>query len=156
MNYYKSDIVLQEVPDEISLCFSICGCPLRCEGCHSPFLWKSDGGSELNETVFCSELNKYTGLITCVLFMGGEWDADNLVSFLKIARNRNLKTCLYTGLTQVNPEIKNQLTYLKTGPWIATKGGLDSPATNQVFTDVKSTKNLNHLFKKRNYDTTDN
>ena len=40
MYYYDFQVVLQEVPGEISLCFSISGCDKHCEGCHSPFLWK--------------------------------------------------------------------------------------------------------------------
>lgn len=156
MNYYKSDIVLQEVPHEISLCFSICGCELRCEGCHSPFLWKKSAGTELSQTAFMNEIHKYRGLITCVLFMGGEWEKNQLIEFLKLAKKRGLKTCLYTGCDNVDEDLKNELTFLKTGSWIASKGGLDSNHTNQNFIEVSSNRNLNHLFKKRNYDTTNN
>ena len=39
-----------------------------------------------------------------------------------------------------------ELTYIKTGRWIADRGGLSSPMTNQQFIDLRTGKNLNHLF----------
>ncbi len=146
MNYYKADIVLQEVPNEISLCFSICGCTLRCSGCHSPFLWKEENGKLLSEGDYKLHLSKYHGLISCVLFMGGEWEHDNLLNLLKIARKRNLKTCLYTGLDDVSDALKSELTWLKTGVWKSELGGLNSSSSNQKFIEVSTNKNLNHLF----------
>lgn len=88
--------------------------------------------------------------------MGGEWEKNQLIEFLKLAKKRGLKTCLYTGCDNVDEDLKNELTFLKTGSWIASKGGLDSNHTNQNFIEVSSNRNLNHLFKKRNYDTTNN
>lgn len=156
MNYYKADIVLQEVPHEISLCFSISGCTLRCEGCHSPFLWKEENGKLLSESAFKLYLSKYHGLISCVLFMGGEWDHDNLLNLLRIARKRGLNTCLYTGLENVSDELKTELTWLKTGAWKQELGGLNSLSTNQKFIEVSTNKNLNHLFYSKRHDQINN
>lgn len=36
------NITFAEVPDEIALVFSVCGCPYKCEGCHSSYLWNDD------------------------------------------------------------------------------------------------------------------
>ena len=152
MNYYKADIVLQEVPHEITLCFSICGCTLRCSGCHSPFLWKEENGILLTEAEFRLQLSKYHGLISCVLFMGGEWDHDALLNLLKIARKRNLKTCLYTGLDEIPDDLKFELTWLKTGAWNKDLGGLNNPLTNQKFIEVSTNKKLNYLFYSKDYD----
>ena len=149
MFYYDFQVVLQEVPGEISLCFSICGCKLQCKGCHSSFLWKEENGTFLAIDNYKAMLEKYKDYATCVLFMGGEWHANELVSFLKIARNKNYKTCLYTGEEYVSKEISNELTWLKTGKWQAELGGLDSETTNQKFTDLKKNKNLNYLFSKK-------
>lgn len=153
MRYYKADIVLTEVPDEISLCFSICGCTLRCEGCHSPFLWKESVGNILDRETYLQKINTYDGMITCILFMGGEWHEELLAEYLMLARERGLKTCLYTGLEDVPARIKTQLTYLKTGPWIEESGGLNNPFTNQRFIETETGKKLNHLFYKGTYDT---
>ena len=152
MNFYKADIVLQEVPHEITLCFSICGCTLRCSGCHSPFLWKEENGKVLSESEFISQLGKYDGLISCVLFMGGEWNHDDLLNLLKIAKKRSLKTCLYTGLEDVSDELKAELTWLKTGAWKNELGGLNNPQSNQKFVEVSTNKTLNHLFYLTRYD----
>jgi len=148
MYYYNFQVVLQEVPGEVSLCFSISGCPLRCDGCHSPFLWKVGNGNLLSLERFEQILVQYENLASCVLFMGGEWHEKTLVSFLNLANKRSYKTCLYTGETQVSDAILKELTWLKTGQWERHLGGLSSPDTNQKFIDVKTNQILNNLFTK--------
>ncbi len=148
MYYYDFQVVLQEVPGEISLCFSISGCNKHCEGCHSPFLWKEGNGSLLTLETYTSLLDQYNKLATCVLFMGGEWHKEELVSMLHLAKNKNYKTCLYTGEKSVSEEICNQLTWIKTGKWKQDLGGLDCKETNQKFIEIKTNRNLNYLFSK--------
>lgn len=148
MYYHNFQVVFQEVPGEISLCFSISGCPLRCKGCHSPFLWKEGKGDILSVSKFEELLDKYGQLATCVLFMGGEWYENELVDFLKIAKSKTYKTCLYTGEKNVSQSILNELHWIKIGSWNASLGGLDNPKTNQKFIHVKSNTILNHLFTK--------
>jgi anaerobic ribonucleoside-triphosphate reductase activating protein len=148
MRYYQKDIVFQEVPGEISLSYFICGCPLRCAGCHSPFTWNERAGMPLTNEDFIQTLHRYQGSLSCVLFMGGEWHEKELIGFLHIAQGMGLKTCLYTGLETVSSELKKSLTYLKTGPWIASLGGLDSPLTNQRFVYTHSEECLNAAFHK--------
>ena len=143
MKYSDIQIALQEVPNEISICFTITGCQLRCDGCHSPYLWKKENGVELTKNEYVSTLNRYQGFASCVLFMGGEWDETSLVKFLEIAQKMNYKTCLYTGLENVSDNIKQHLTWLKTGQWKKELGGLDSITTNQKFIEIKSNKILN-------------
>ena len=148
MYYYDFQVVLQEVPGEISLCFSISGCNLHCEGCHSPFLWKEGNGNLLTENVYTSLLNKYKNLATCVLFMGGEWHEEELINMLQIAKKQDLKTCLYTGEDFISEAIKTELTFLKTGKWEQKLGGLEKNNTNQKFINVKTNQKLNYLFSK--------
>lgn len=146
MHYYDLQVVLQEVPGEISLCFSITGCRLKCEGCHSSFLWNMKNGAPLSEELYISLLEQYKGLASCVLFMGGEWHPDILSSFLKHATEKQYKTCLYTGEEKVPNDILDKLTWIKTGKWDPTLGGLESKTTNQKFIEVQSKRTLNHLF----------
>lgn len=146
MHCYDFNVVLQEVPGEISLCFSISGCPLQCPGCHSPFLWKKHFGEKITLETFKEYLYRYYDFASCVLFMGGEWHSDELVLMLKCAQRMGFKTCLYTGENEVDPEILRFLTYIKTGPWIQERGGLSCKKTNQIFREVKTNKILNHLF----------
>lgn len=148
MRYHRCDIVFQEVPGEISLSLSISGCPIRCSGCHSPELWPARNGSPLGPTELTRLLDRYEGLVTNVLFLGGEWHRDLLISLLRQARARGLRTALYTGLheKEVNIDLKRHLTYLKSGPWVAARGGLADPGTNQIFRDLRTGAVLNHLF----------
>ena len=146
MYCYDFHVVMQEVPGEIRLCFTISGCPLRCDGCHSPFLWKEGSGSKISEKAYGDILHRYFGFATCVVFMGGEWHPEELVFYLKFAKEQGYKTCLYTGLDKVNQKILDHLTYIKTGAWMAELGGLSSKTTNQKFIEVKTNRVLNHLF----------
>lgn len=146
MFYHHFQVVLQEVPGEVSLCFSISGCPLRCKGCHSPFLWKEGNGTELTSKDYQKYLDQYAGLASCVLFMGGEWHPETLVKYLGQARKQGYRTCLYTGADQVPQKILEHLTYVKTGKWDQDLGGLDSKTTNQTFREVRTNTSLNHLF----------
>ncbi|GGX17900.1 anaerobic ribonucleoside-triphosphate reductase activating protein [Aquimarina muelleri] len=148
MYYYSFQIVFQEVPGEISLCFSISGCTIRCKGCHSPYLWKKNSGSLLTVSLFETLLKQYANLATCVLFMGGEWHNEELIVFLKLSKKRNYKTCLYTGEDQVSIELLAELTWIKTGKWNPSLGGLENKKTNQKFIEVKTNKILNYLFIK--------
>ena len=153
MYYYDFQVVLQEVPGEVSLCFSISGCPLRCKGCHSPFLWKEGIGTLLRKENYLLLLKQYQDLASCVLFMGGEWYEEDLVEFLKTANSKGYKTCLYTGEDSVSQSILNELYWIKTGEFDALKGGLDNPTTNQKFINLKTNSIQNHLFiKNQNYD----
>lgn len=36
MKYESTLITFTEIPDEISLCLNISGCPCHCEGCFEP------------------------------------------------------------------------------------------------------------------------
>ncbi|MBO4602074.1 MAG: anaerobic ribonucleoside-triphosphate reductase activating protein [Salinivirgaceae bacterium] len=150
MYCHDVDIVLQEVPGQISVCFSISGCPLHCKGCHSPFLWKEGNGELLTDERYLSILNQYRGYANCVLFMGGEWHPEELTHKLALARDLGFETCLYTGREQVEPEIMSELTWVKTGPWIESLGGLTSPTTNQRFVEVKTNKLYNNHFLTKN------
>ncbi len=151
IRFCNQQVVWQEVPNETSLAFLITGCPLGCKGCHSIESWKRGSGQILTEIYLAKQLKKYQGFITCVLFMGGEWLPDKLILLLKMARKQGLNTCLYTGLekTELDPRLLPELTYLKTGRWIAERGGLNSLTTNQRFVDLRTGECLNGLFVKR-------
>ncbi|MDO4642671.1 MAG: anaerobic ribonucleoside-triphosphate reductase activating protein [Cardiobacteriaceae bacterium] len=158
--YFTSEtIVWQEVPNETSLAFLIAGCPLRCQGCHSAESWREGTGKLLSETYLRQRLAQYQGLISCVLFMGGEWQPMALKALLGIVQSAGLKTCLYTGLEyeelcRLDADLCKALTFLKTGRWIAALGGLDSPYTNQRLIDLRNGRLLNSLFwRKKNEGT---
>lgn len=155
-NCITPSVVFQEVPNEISLCFSITGCKVGCKGCHSTELWDQQNGLKLTNQLFMQYLKKYQGLISCVVFFGGEWQPSALIEKLLIAKNFGLKTCLYSGEEAgekyIDLRITQHLNFLKTGAWRPELGGLASSTTNQIFRDLSTGKKLNYLFTKNNID----
>lgn len=154
MNYAELTVTTQDVPGEVSICFSITGCPLRCKGCHSPHLWKKESGQPLPHLDYVEILHRYRNMASCVLFMGGEWHPVALKSRLMEARKMGYKTCLYTGRDTLPETLLEELTWVKYGPWISQLGGLDQPGTNQRFVEVCTNEVNNHLFLNNSYATT--
>lgn len=146
-------VVFQECPGEVALCFSFYGCPLRCEGCHSEELWQTNGGQALTLQRFNHYLDQYAGLITAVVFFGGEWQPLQLKQLLQATQQRNLIRCLYTGLNHVSRHLRPLLNFVKLGPWRQHQGGLSNPTSNQHFYAMENGQlgqRLNYLF----HDTT--
>ncbi len=148
MNFLSSQVVFREIPDEVSLSYLVTGCTVRCPDCHSKDSWNSKIGSELNFDQLVKDFKRYEGWISCVLFMGGEWESEKLIHLLKVCREHGLKTALYTGVEKIEKNILNHLDYLKTGPYRRELGGLDSPTTNQKLINVNTGESLNRLFLK--------
>ena len=146
LRFTTAQVVWQEVPGEVSLAFTLSGCPLRCKGCHSAQARNPNLGELLLVEDFLARLGRYRHLITCVLFLGGEWQPEQLLVFLKIAREQHLQTCLYSGAEAVAPQLLPYLSYLKTGAWVAARGGLSNPNTNQRFIDLRSNELINYKF----------
>ncbi len=97
MKVASFEIVFQEVPGEVTLALNISGCPNRCKGCHSPHLWE-DTGEDLTTELLDALVDRYFPGITCVCFMGGDQDADYVVSLSQhVHDNYPLKTAWYTG-----------------------------------------------------------
>jgi len=120
LKYLGYTIVFQEVPDEISLAINISGCPYKCRGCHSQYLWEYRGN-------FISEdldslLDKYKNYITCVCFMGGDQNIEELKSLLERVKKAGLTTCLYTGCEHLYDlkQIINVCDYIKCGKYDET------------------------------------
>ena len=97
---YNYDIVCQEIPDEITLALNISGCPNRCKGCHSPWLWE-DVGEPMDEPMLDAVIGKYAAAVTCICIMGGDGDYGQVERMAKFVRQRfpHLKTAWYSGRT---------------------------------------------------------
>ena len=137
LKYNGYSIVMQEVPNEVSLAINISGCPHKCEGCHSKYLWSYNGEYLIDD--IDELLSRYSDLISCVCFMGGDQNQDDLLYCINKAKENNLKTCLYTGvddIESINENIIEKLDYIKTGRYIEELGGLDKNSTNQRFFDL--------------------
>ena len=133
LHYINTDVVFQEFPDEVMLAINVSGCPCRCPGCHSKFLW-ADRGEDLTDETLSALIHETKGTITCVGFMGGDGDpaeVDRLAQHV-LSHYPHLKIGWYTGRTAISSLIDQQhFDYIKVGPYLRHLGGLDSPRTNQ-------------------------
>ena len=145
------DVVFQEIPGEVTLALNLSNCPCHCPGCHSPHL-AEDIGEPLDEALLDALIEKYSGLITCVCFMGGDADPAEVarlaahIKQLPITSHQSpIKVAWYSGrqnapdtfnykldgsLTSFNSQLST-FDFVKLGPYIESLGGLKSPKTNQ-------------------------
>ena len=139
MRFSYPQIVLQEVPDEISLALSISGCGLQCKGCHSVETWDKSFGEELTTDTMSSLLTDNIH-ITCVLFYGGEWELDTLKELISKVKKNGKKVALYTGeeLSYFEDAFLYTLDYIKVGKYVDNLGGLGSKNTNQKLYIIKN------------------
>lgn len=143
LKYVGYAITFQEVPDEISLVFNISGCPYKCKGCHSTFLWEYSGVYLLDDIE--NIIDKYADYISCVCFMGGDQNKEDLIEALKICKEKyNLKTCLYTGNDNIE-YLKDVLNYLD---WVKV-GRYDNTLLSENHKEfgVRLASTNQHLFK---------
>lgn len=128
MKFTEYEVVLREIPDEITLAINISNCPYHCKGCHSPHLWE-DIGLELTAPLLYQMIERNKG-ITCVCFMGGPFEEVRVWSLWIKLMYPNLKTGWYTGSSAL-PISENTLDYIKIGRYISDCGPLNNPKTNQ-------------------------
>lgn len=153
MKYTETEVVFKEVPDEITLAINISGCPCRCPGCHSPHLWE-DVGYDLTERSLKNLIETNKG-ISCVSFMGGDANPEEVSKLAKFVKTNfpSLKTSWYSGRSSLSDKIRlGDFNYIKIGPYIEERGGLENPNTNQVFYKVNldnSLEDITYRFKKR-------
>lgn len=150
LHFVNYNITFQEVPDEVSLCFDISNCQIRCPGCHSKYLWDDIGENFLDNIE--NIVTRYSNYITCVCFMGGTHDMPSLERAASIVKKFKLKVCLYTGEEESDKfkDILRLLDYVKFGPYIDEFGGLDKKTTNQRFYKIENCQLIDktYLFQK--------
>lgn len=138
LKYTETQVTFSEVPDEISLCINLSGCPYKCEGCHSSYL-QEDVGEILNESTLKKLIENNEG-ITCISFMGGDANPKDVLKLLAwIKENYSFKTCWYRGsnLFDMQQNDFKNLDFIKTGVYKKTLGGLNNPNTNQRFYKIE-------------------
>ena len=132
LKYKEVQVTFSEVPDEISLCINITGCPIRCNGCHSKHLWEDIGDPLTPETL--DALIRQNSGITCVCFMGGDIAQSEVAKLSEwVHENTNLKTAWYSGRKLSDVKFQDTFDYLKVGPYVKELGDLRSRETNQRF-----------------------
>lgn len=131
MKIASYDIVFQDVPGEVTLSLNLSQCPNRCPGCHSPQL-QDDIGLQLDDALLDGLLERYGRDVTCVCFMGGDREPEEVMRLAGRVRSAGLKTAWYSGRQQL-PDCFNAdlLDFVKLGPYVESLGPLPSPDTNQ-------------------------
>ena len=127
LKFLNTDIVMREVPNEVSLAFNITNCTHKCRGCHTPELRK-DIGTELNNTILINHIKRNEAGISCVLFLGGKYD--EVIKLIKSVRFPELKWAWYTGDNTFN-KTDLILDYVKIGEYIEELGPINKVGTNQ-------------------------
>lgn len=148
VKYVNYDIVFQEIPDEVTLAINISNCPNGCVGCHSPQLM-DDIGEELSVVVLAELLERYGASITCVCFMGGDANPDDVFGLARFIKgSSSLRTALYSG-RETMPSAVDCFDYIKIGAYKEDLGGLKSTTTNQRLYKVLADGtgvDITHLF----------
>lgn len=124
-----TSVVIEEIPDRVTLAVDISNCQGNCVGCHSPFL-KTDVGVELTEDVIDRLVDDNFG-VDCFLFLGEGKDSASLLRLAGHVRSIGLAAALYSGRVAVEDEVFNAFDYVKVGPYIESYGPLNSKTTNQ-------------------------
>ena len=105
-----TSVVMEEIPDRVSLAVDISHCRGNCEGCHSPFL-KEDIGEELTEGLIDKLIDDNFGVDT-FLFLGEGRDPEALLRLAAHVRERGLSPALYSG--EEDPRLTKVGRFLRT------------------------------------------
>lgn len=135
LKFQSYDIVFREIPNEVTLAINISGCQNRCAGCHSPWLW-NDSGDLLDESALDFLLERYGSSVTCICFMGGDNQPQELARLALYIKQKNslLKIAWYSGKEYLPPDFSWEMfDYVKLGRYDELYGGLTSRGTNQRF-----------------------
>ena len=133
IKYTDSLITFTEIPDEISLCFNISGCPHHCDQCFEPWL-REDRGQPLTYEVI-KQKYQTNPHITCICFMGGDRYHKEIVTLIqKLKQDYScLKFALYSGDSERDTLLEPELDYYKIGSYMPQEGPLNQKTTNQRF-----------------------
>ena len=154
LKYTDTQVTFSEVPDEISLCINLSNCPYHCPDCHSKELWE-DIGTPLRVGKLCDLVSENKG-ITCLCFMGGDSDLDELYTIFRFIPLlfKGVKIAWYTGREDI-PKDLPPIDYIKIGPYKAECGPINDPNTNQRFYTRGSAMKKMDCNSNMWYDTTD-
>ena len=143
----NTKVVFAEIPDEISLTFSISNCQNRCVGCHSAEL-RGNIGEELTFDVMSEIIDKNKG-ISCILIMGEGNDKDGLIELCKKIKEKynTLRMGIYSGRNEVEDFYYEVFDYVKIGAYIEEKGPLNKETTNQRLYEIKNGEKIDITYK---------
>lgn len=126
-----TSVVLEEIPDRVSLAVDISNCLGTCVGCHSPFL-RLNIGEELTPGIVDALIADNFG-VNCFLFLGEGNDIAALLALAAHMRKAHpgMELALYSGREEVEQEVWDAFDYVKVGPYRPECGPLNERSTNQ-------------------------
>ena len=106
-------VVLEEVPDRVTLAVDITNCQGHCEGCHSPYL-RGNFGEELTPERIDALIADNFG-VNCFLFLGEGADVDALLALVKHLNTAcpKMEVALYSGLPHTDDRVWDWFDYVK-------------------------------------------
>lgn len=150
IKYTNTQIVMAEIPTEVSLAFNISNCQNNCIGCHSPYL-RDNVGQLLDAQNLDKKILKDIPYITNILFLGEGNDQEALIEeAVEFKELYNKKISLYSGRTEVEDYLYKIFDYIKVGPYIEKFGPLNNPNTNQRLyktnNDINKREDITNIF----------
>lgn len=124
-----TSVVLEEIPDRVTLAVEISNCRGNCTGCHSPFL-RQDVGAPLTPAVIDALVRDNFG-VNCFLFLGEGQDPETLLALAAHVRALGMPAALYSGRAEVEEAVWAAFDYVKLGPYLPERGPLNDRNTNQ-------------------------
>ena len=124
-----TSVVMEDIPDRVTLAVDISNCRGNCVDGHSPFL-KEDIGEELTPEIISQLVSENFG-IDCFLFLGEGRDPERLMELAAHVRALGLVPALYSGRREVDGPYWEAFDYIKVGPYLPEQGPLNNPETNQ-------------------------
>ncbi len=146
---YSTGVTMNEVPDHLAFYIEFGNCKQKCKGCHSPHLWESVNNPMSIEELEILARDAVSKGANAIVLMGGTTNGIPYLHLLRVIDKLSeiAPVCLYSGSDDYERDmliaITTGLTWLKTGSYQETKGGLMSAETNQKFLR-KENVNLRH------------
>ena len=140
----KTGITLAEMPNYISFYIQLANCNIKCEGCHSKYLWKKIARTDIECIIESVKKAKEQGADMCIIFGDINNDiTENDFVFLLKEIHKYLPICVYSGApnslralgSMTNTDL---IDYIKLGSYIDRCGGLNKRTTNQRMYKVDS------------------
>ena len=145
----NTDITFNELPDKMAYALELGACKQHCVGCHSPELQKEDVPLTPLIDILEEAQDAIDAGANAIVVMGGT-NNKHITDESLIALLRGLAfiapTGLYSGSDDEEQDkmiaVEGHCTWLKTGPYVDTLGGLESTRTNQRFYRITTTYRL--------------
>lgn len=135
---YQTGITFQELPNMVAFYVQFSECMIRCDGCHSDYLWgKYDNRKSLLWLLAKANNAKDMGADAVILF----GDINNQISVIDLnilckELSKILPICIYSGADSIERSLGSfdtlkYIKWIKLGHYSKTAGPLDSKTTNQ-------------------------